>query len=363
MQTEVFSTERGEPSDADWTRIGRLLRRGGLVVFPTETVYGIAVAADQPEAVERLYCLKSRPADSPLAYLLASPAHTRLHAAPCFRTRRLIRRLWPGPLTLVVPGHKGAFVGLRAPDHPAAVRLVREAGCQILATSANPSGQAPATDPETAAAYFSGAVEALISAGDTKLRSASTVVRVSASGLELLREGHIPFDTVRMAAAYTVMFVCTGNLCRSPMAEGILKALVAERLGVGLPDVLDHGIRIISAGTAGIVDEPATIHAVEAAGGWGADIGDHLSRALTPTLVQHSCRILAATRRHTRRVLEMWPEAESKTRLILPGNEDLDDPFGQILAVYRLTAMRIREALVGYADALVSRLAAGRGDQ
>jgi len=142
---------------------------------------------------------------------------------------------------------------------------------------------------------------------------------------------------------YRVMFVCTGNTCRSPMAEGGLEKLLENQ---GIEDIV-----VCSSGTAAASGFPATTYAIEAARIWDADITGHRSQPLTPELIQNADLILAMTSSHCREVINLEPSAESKTYLLRnypePGcnGEGVDDPIGGSLDMYNQTFLEIGEEL------------------
>ena len=355
MGTEIHRpTTPTETHDAARRLAGRLAE-GALVAFPTETVYGIAALAADPDAVARLREVKGRPEDKPLSIHTARPADV-LSASPDLhpRARRLVERLLPGPLTLVLPGPDGTTVGWRVPDHAAAREFLAAAPGPVVATSANLSGEPSLTTGDAVVEAFRGRIDGILDGGPTRYRKASTVARVVGPDVEILREGVLSAERVREAAAYSVHFVCTGNLCRSPMADGILRHLVAERLEVSEDELPAHGVRIFSSGTAALTGDPATPPAVDAAAKWGADITGHLAQPLTPTLIRESSRISTATAYHTEVILTFAPEAANRVRPMRRDGRDVRDPYGQPGRVYRKVAAEIREEMTALADETVA---------
>lgn len=352
METRLVRYAPGTPPE-EIAALGRLLRGGELVAFPTETVYGIAAAHGDAEAVRRLRDLKGRDAEHHFTVHLADRAD--LWAPASAAAARIADRLWPGPVTLVLPDGTGT-TGFRVPDHEAGRALFRAAGRPVVGTSANFTGGPPAVDADEVIRQFSGRIAGILAAGRARLGAASTVVRVAGRRLEFLRDGALSRDEVRDASCLTTLFVCTANRCRSPMAEGILKHRLARDLGVPPTDLPGAGLLVHSAGTMAGDGAAATPAAVAAAFGEQADIRRHRARSLTPTMLARADLILVAERRHAAIIAEFDPAAAERTETILPGNRDLPDPYGRDGAAYAEAAKQIAAAAGGMAERLLARL-------
>jgi tRNA threonylcarbamoyl adenosine modification protein (Sua5/YciO/YrdC/YwlC family) len=167
------------------------LARGGLVILPTDTVYGVAADPRVPGAEEALYRAKQRPADKAVARLAWSTDQVtgcgaQLNAA----ARRLAARYWPGPLTLVLPA-PGGECGFRVPDHAVCLAVLQAAGTPLAVSSANRSGAAPAVTAEDAVRQLGEAAALTLDAGRVPGGEPSTVLRVAGEHVEILREGAI----------------------------------------------------------------------------------------------------------------------------------------------------------------------------
>ncbi|SRR5579884_1140453 len=184
------------------------IRAGGLVAFPTETVYGLGANALDARAVQKIYELKGRPATSPLIVHVASAGMAREIVAEWpDLAQDLANRWWPGPLTMVLPKREVipgivtaglSTVGVRMPAHPVALKLIEEAGVPIAAPSANKFTGISPTTPEHVRAAFGDAVEVL-EGGPAKVGIESTVIAIERSGVKLLRPGMIHIDAARPA--------------------------------------------------------------------------------------------------------------------------------------------------------------------
>ncbi len=186
----------------------KTVREGGLVIFPTETVYGIGSDATNPSASKKIYAAKGRPSDNPLIVHIASPEDAEKYAVTSPLYYRLASVFMPGPLTVildkkdVIPFETTGgltTVALRCPSHPVARALIRLAGVPVAAPSANVSGRPSATDAETAYADFRGKADWIIGSGDAVIGLESTIVKpASDDSLLLLRPGAVTADELRM---------------------------------------------------------------------------------------------------------------------------------------------------------------------
>jgi L-threonylcarbamoyladenylate synthase len=189
----------------------RIIREGGLVAFPTETVYGLGANALDAIALRKIFKLKGRPSTSPLIVHVASVEQAKELAAEWLpEADRLARQYWPGPLTIVVP-KKSVIpdevtaglptVGLRMPRHPVALELLREAGVPIAAPSANRFTQLSPTTAEHVREAFGAETPFLLDGGPCEVGLESTVIAVTQEGLEVLRPGMAQVGNAAAAAA------------------------------------------------------------------------------------------------------------------------------------------------------------------
>jgi len=187
----------GDPRGAA-LRAAEVFRAGGVVIFPTETVYGIGALATDARAVERLRDLKGRTAAKPFQFLVADmDMARRMGAVFSSQAARLARSFWPGPLTLVVPDGTASegTLGVRVPDSEFVHALCRELGGAIVSSSANPGGEPPPID-SAAADVFGDAVDLLVDGGKAVDGVPSTVVRCLEGNFEILRSGGLSDEQI-----------------------------------------------------------------------------------------------------------------------------------------------------------------------
>lgn len=351
------------------------LKRGQLVAFPTETVYGVGAVATHDVGHDALVALKSRPGSVSFAIHMGSPEEAGRYvdlSSPMLS--RLIRRVFPGPVTLVLAVsdetiknkceqiglpldrasrlYHNHTVGLRCPDHPMAHFMLNHAhaGGPVLASSANPRGQEPPKTADDVLASLDGApVEYLVDGGRCIYARPSTVVRVTenpngSADFLVEREGVFDEPTIRRMLQWTMLLVCSGNTCRSPMAEVIARKELADAKGLSVDQLDNAGIRVLSAGTTAASGMPATEQAMQVMSQMGLDLSGHRSRSLSAEMIRDADVVYCMTESHRQDVLSLVPDAKHKVEL-LDGAGDIADPFGSDVTTYARCAEVIRRRL------------------
>jgi protein-tyrosine phosphatase len=355
MVTEVLRVLDRNALREELERAGEILRAGGLVAFPTETVYGIAVSADDEDAVERLYAIKRRPRQKPMSLMVADVAFVRARCPDISPTAlSLMQRFWPGSLTLVLPsrgedGEPGPLVGFRYPSHPLAQGLVEAGRVPLYVPSANISGEPAARTAEEVLAQFPDQLDLVIDGGPAEAGVASSVVKVSGDEITVLREGAISERHIREPKAAGVLFVCAGNTDRSPLAAAVLARRLARRLGCREDELEARGFRIESAGMAARPGARASrrIRAVAREDFEPPiDLNGHRSVKLTGDMIAQATRIICMEKAQREQVLAFYPERVRDVMLLDPEGNDIEDPAGQNIGLYRRLARRLDAAAV-----------------
>ena len=340
------------------------LSAGKIIAIPTETVYGLAASSLHPEAVKRLVEIKGRSKDKPLAFAIKS-ADDALDYVPnmsCI-ARRIARRSWPGPITLVLdtdhpdsvihrlePSVREAIipegtVGLRVPDHELTLQIMRLCAGPIVLTSANLSGDSPAIDGVEVRDKVGEHIDLILDDGPAKFGQASSVVRIKDNDFDVLRTGLVDEATIEKLTHFIALVVCTGNTCRSPMGEGLLAQRIADRLGVSMASLEGQGVTVMSAGIAAMPGSPAADQAIEVMRQVGVDISHHQSQPITGRLAKFADVILTMTNGHRQALISHWPMLETRTKTIRRDGGDIGDPIGRPIAIYRATAEQIDQQL------------------
>lgn len=352
--------EDAAPSREILERVESVLARGGLAVLPTETVYGIAARADSEAGIEALRSLKSRPVDLALTWHVGTPEAIERFPSLSALARRLVTKYWPGPLTLVLPGvpagleaaAREGWTGIRMPAHRATAGILAKLPFPVVMSSANRHGERPPASAEDVAEAFSDAsggesrIELLVDGGPAPLAESSCVLQLGRGRFEVLREGVIGVDQLRATAGLRLAFACTGNTCRSPMAEGWAKQRIAERLEIAPERLEEFGFVLESMGVLAGHGMPAARFAVQLLKEAGVDIAGHRSRAASARDFAAYDKVYCMTRGHREALSRSLPPGRDEMlELLDPEGRDVPDPIGGTREDYVEAFGRIREAI------------------
>ncbi|MHC4456394.1 MAG: L-threonylcarbamoyladenylate synthase [Planctomycetota bacterium] len=366
MQTKIIKLDATKPDKAKIKEAAALIDAGGLVAFPTETVYGIACRV-QTQSLTKLNNLKGRTPDKHYTLHIDRRDEVKKYVpAMGLRVEKLINKTWPGPLTIVFELSnedmdkqqsrldKAVFeylytndntIGIRCPDNPIASLLLESTKSPVVAPSANITGQEPSVDPQQVITQFSGQIELLLDGGPCRHKKSSTVVKIGNKGLKILRKGVYTEKYLQEISQVKFLFVCTGNTCRSPIAEGTFRKYLAKKLDCEVDHLDKMGYKTFSAGILETSGSPATREAIAACAAKGIDIKAHKSRTLSQELVEESDFIFAMAQMHREQIIALSSAASEKC-VLLAENKDIPDPIGQPQQVYNNCAEMIEKAII-----------------
>jgi len=339
---DVYKVDVRDPDLSTIRQLAMDSRAGKMIVFPTETVYGIGAPMSVPGIREKLAQLKGRPAEKPFSYHIGEWEMVdlmKIVQTPVFRY--LSRMFWPGPLTLVVLDSTGEKIGLRFPRHRLATALINAAGEPFVASSANLSGKPSPRSASEALASLGEGDYSVIDGGPCEIAQDSTVVDVSGEQPVVLREGalagEIKSEIQKIQGGQfirkKILIVCTGNSCRSPMAEGLLIDSLRKKDLAGQIQVSSCGIAARNGGKA-------TTEAILVMKNLEIDISNHRSKPCTREDVNQSDLILAMSKEHADFIGNLMPQARSKIRVM-----NVIDPIGMNLLIYEAVLSDIEKKI------------------
>jgi L-threonylcarbamoyladenylate synthase len=234
-RTVILKINRDEPETEKIRAAAKVIQKGGLVAFPTETVYGLGANALNPNAVARIYAAKKRPLDNPIIVHISSRQDiTELVEKVPAEAKKLINTFWPGPLTLVLKASASVpeattggldTVAVRMPDHKVALALIRESGVPIAAPSANLSGRPSPTTADHARQDLEGRIEMILDCGPTRIGVESTVLDLTAVPPQILRPGGVSYEDLKRLLGQVVLH---------PSAEALGEERFVKALSPGM---------------------------------------------------------------------------------------------------------------------------------
>jgi protein-tyrosine-phosphatase/tRNA A37 threonylcarbamoyladenosine synthetase subunit TsaC/SUA5/YrdC len=342
-------------------RTVEVLANGGVAVLPTEAEYVVAAALDSPAAVARLGTFDATGSERGL---LLRSREMALDYLPGVESvgRRLLDRCTPGPLVLSLPERLTAGGSLASLDGSVRDALISDGAvvgwipahdflgetlrllptplvfASVVATNGEEATEAPRR-------AFAAADVLLVDDGPTRYPEPATRVAVDGDVWSVTRPGCVAESTLQRMACRVVVFVCTGNTCRSPMAAGLFRKLLAERLECDPDDLASRGFVVESAGLSAGYGMPASPEGVTLLGRRGIDLNQHASRPLTDETLDVADHVWTLTRGHLDAITTARPDAAARCELLARDGSDVADPFGGDEADYERSLEQIERLL------------------
>ncbi len=371
MGLQVFDvTAADDPRDAVHRAVQALVE-GKVVSLPTETVYVAAASGLAERAVDRLLALREGRLDGPATLAVRSTDEVLDYVPDLPRVgQRLARRCWPGPVTMqladahpesaiyrlpkrvraaVVPEGQ---IRVRVPAHELMLRVLRLLAGPVVMVGARHTADSDSVTAQEVISRVGGEIDVVLDDGRCKFAQRSSIVRVDDHGFSILRPGVFSEANLKRLASFMVVLVCTGNTCRSPMAEMLLKKRLADKLKVKISELDDRGIVVMSAGINAAPGSRAAPEAIQTLEERGLDLAQHESQPLSDRVVRFADVILTMTRGHREAILSQWPDAEPRVHPISGGRNDVADPIGGPLELYRRCAEQLDAYLENWIDKL-----------
>jgi tRNA threonylcarbamoyl adenosine modification protein (Sua5/YciO/YrdC/YwlC family) len=346
-----------DPADIDSSRIKEVVSTisdGGIVALPTETVYGLAAYPNKKEAVVRLYEIKKRPQDKPFTFVIdeIDKVITRYFTTLSPFGYRLIEKFWPGPLTIVYYSQNDEKIGIRVPSHIVIREVLKELDSAVYLPSANISGEKEAISASEVEAVFDDEIDLIVDSGRCLYARASTVIDLTYHPFQILREGVVSEkEIIDVFVKKRILFVCTGNTCRSPMAQFLFKKYLEE----AKPYLKDR-YEIISRGTGAFNNAPISSHVASILKEKeNLDTRGFVARRLDKNIILSSDLIFTMEDVQSSHVLNIEPTAEGRIfalKKFLPHalEKDIPDPIGRSYDVYEEVYSLIKRVVLELKD-------------
>jgi tRNA threonylcarbamoyl adenosine modification protein (Sua5/YciO/YrdC/YwlC family) len=350
MSTRVVKINNDAPEKEKIKEAVEILRKGGLVAFPTETVYGLGVNFLDKSAVRKLHEVKNRAPDKNFTLLIANTRDVDNFAEEVLPAAyRLIDKFWPGPLTIILKSKDSSTVGLRMPKSEAALDIIKEADFPIACPSANLSGNKEPLSVQDVLQDLDGKIELVLDGGKVELGIPSTVVDARNLPFKILRKGYIEEDLVKeLSAKKRILFVCTGNSCRSVMAKALLEKKLKEK---GRQD-----IEVFSAGVVAQSGIAASLETRQLLEEEGIDVSTHSSQRVTEEMLKRSDLILVMERFQEESLSSKYNFLKNRIYLLKEFSSidkektEIEDPIGRGIEVYKKVFYDIKSAVEKLVD-------------
>ncbi len=338
---EHIVTSQEMPSPSVINRAAKVLRSGGIIIYPTDTLYGFGVVIHNKKAVKKLYDLKKRDRKKPYSILINSIKQAEhICGGLTSRETEFFKLLLPGKITVLLEAKKKldlpgfehlAKVGFRIPESNLCQMLVKKVGSPISSSSVNISYEPNIDETSVISEKFSADVDLFLDSGPVFSLKGSSVIDLTVSPPILIREGDVLKEEIerklnieilsRINRNYTITFICSGNIYRSPMTESILRKLLEKTK-------FAKQIEINSAGTLNLEPSIASEEAIRISKNHDVNISDHISTPIDRQILDKANIIICLAVYHYNILVRNYPEYADKIYILktMETEEDLIDP-------------------------------------
>ncbi len=369
---EYYKIDPQKPDKKIIQRAVKVLKNGGIVVYPTNTLYGLGVDAFNKRALDRLFVIKQRGPHQAVSLLIASLEQLRsLFGVLTPLQYEHLLKLLPGKYTILAPSRfkenltylssklqkdaQMAKVGFRVAEFPFCKQLSLAFGSPITSTSANLTGHPNARTIQDIIAQFGDRLDLILDAGPVHDIRGSTIIDITKDPYLVVREGAVSLQNLKKKLPgvpfrkrkekFRVTFICSGNICRSAMAKGILKEVIAKTRFKDL-------ILTDSAGTLALASGPAHPMTIEIAAEYGIDLHDHSAKPVNESVVEQSDLIIAMAVNHLEYLRQKFPQYKDKMVLLKEwhrqtklANPSIADPIGHNRSFFEKTFREIQSEI------------------
>ncbi len=347
------------------------LVEGKIVAAPAETAYHVLASGLRPEAVEQLLALPGRAPERRASIFLRSSSEAYDYSPHMsLVARRFANRGWPGPLVLELPVcprislaaqldptlqreliSSDQFLSQRVASHQAICQAMRLLpGPLVAAPLVDAAGNAACTREQVESSLGSKELALIMDDGPTHFGGFATAVRIDGNQCSVIAPGVLDMSAMTRLGQLMVLLVCTGNTCRSPMAEALLRSMLMKRFSHLFGEGLPAPVVAVSAGLSAFPGGAASAEAISVMKQRGLSLVHHQSRALSDRLLMQADLVLTMTQSHRQAIVQKWPELGSKTHLLSNNHGDVLDPFGGPETVYATCADQIDHYLQSWVD-------------
>jgi len=365
LRYEHIITNQETPSKTAISRATNILRSGGIIIYPTDTLYGFGVMLNDRKAIKKLNDVKKRDRKKPFSILINNIKQAeQICGGLTSREEEFFRILLPGKITVLLRAKKKLNiygfenldkVGFRIPESNLCHLLVKKAGSPISSSSVNISHEPNIDDTSEIEERFSEDVNLFLDSGPVLSLKGSSVVDLTASPPILIREGDVLKEEIEkklnieisssLQRKYIISFICSGNICRSPMAEGILKKLFDK-------SKIARKVEINSAGTLNLMPTKASFEAIKICQNHKVDINKHRSTPIDRFILDNANLIICMATYHYNLLLKNYPEYADKIYVLKSMNNEeniidpsIADPIGMSEEFYEQIYLEIETEL------------------